>query len=104
MATKHHFLLAVLAPFGLAAQGLCVLMVAGLGFGILLSRATPLCPLSHKTRDLVWCEISDRRGDWVLIQHAELDLNELYVEVRSRDGSIFYKPPSNATVFIQEDL
>lgn len=104
MAKRYILILAVLVPLWLCAQALSMVIAAGIIFGVAMSGATPFCPWGHKIRDLAMCEISDRKGSTLLIQHAELDINESYVEIRREDGSSFFQPPEAQTVFIQHGL
>ncbi len=59
---------------------------------------TQFCPLSHKFSDTAVCVVLDARGEQVLIQHADLDTQENYLELRDESGSRLYQLPASITV------
>ena len=58
---------------------------------------TKYCPWSHLMRDTAVCVVLDQHGDTVLIQHAELDINRYYLELRQGESSHFFKLPEGIT-------
>ena len=49
-------------------------------------------------RDTAVCVVLDQHGDTVLIQHAELDINRYYLELRQGESSHFFKLPEGITM------
>ena len=62
-------------------------------------RHTPYCPKLHQRGDLRSCYVLDDRGDRALIQHAELDGNRCYFEIRAEGKSAFYAMPDSIVRF-----
>ncbi|MCC6152735.1 MAG: hypothetical protein IT367_03205 [Candidatus Hydrogenedentes bacterium] len=60
---------------------------------------TPYCPDSHQEGDLRSCYVLDETGGRVLIQHAELDGNRCYIEIRTDDRSALYAMPESIIQF-----
>ena len=54
---------------------------------------TVYCPPSHVSEDTVVCEVLDARSDSVLIQHADLDRNRTYLEIRAGTRSSYFRAP-----------
>ncbi len=69
------------------------------GPSYLLSIHTEYCPLSHKLSDTAACFVLDREGGRVLIQHADLDTNEAYLELLDATGSRTFEMPAFLTVW-----
>ena len=68
-----------------------------LASGYLLGMHTPYCPWSHKLSDTSACMILDREGTRILIQHADLDSNEYYLEILENQRSKTFKLPGSVT-------
>ncbi len=66
--------------------------------GYLAGTHTQFCPLSHKFSDTAVCVVLDARGGQVLIQHADLDTQENYLELRDESGSRLYQLPASITL------
>ncbi len=75
--------------------GLCI--VALFGFWMWASRTTPYCPWRHEIHDLASCAVLDADGERVLIQHAELDINVYYLEIRHGEDSRYFRMPESIT-------
>ena len=67
----------------------CTLLI----LGSLLGTHTTYCPLKHKISDTSACVILDKQLNRILIQHADLDTNEYYLEILDNDASERYKMP-----------
>jgi hypothetical protein len=65
--------------------------------GYLAGTHTRYCPFSHRISDTAACAVLDSRGGRVLIQHADLDTNENYLELRDEGGSRLYQLPVAVT-------
>jgi hypothetical protein len=68
-----------------------------LAFGYLLGTHTPYCPWRHKLSDTSACIILDHEGTRMLIQHADLDSNEYYLEILDNQRSKTFKLPDSVT-------
>ena len=65
--------------------------------GYLAGTHTAYCPLSHRLSDTAACAVLDSRDGRVLVQHADLDTNENYLELRDESGSRRYQLPVSVT-------
>ena len=56
---------------------------------------TPYCPKSHQKGELRSCYVLDQTGSRVLIQHVELDSSRGYLEIWTKNKSVFYAMPES---------
>lgn len=76
------------------ASSLVVLLLA---VGYFLGTHTPYCPWSHKISDTSVCLVLDRKGERILIQHADLDSNKNFLELRDGQSSRIFQMPGFIT-------
>lgn len=86
--------LALVGGVIVAASSLVVILFA---VGYFLGTHTSYCPWSHKLRDTSACLVLDRKGEQILIQHADLDTNEYFFELRQGHRSRTFRMPSFIT-------
>lgn len=67
------------------------------GWGYANAHATPYCPWQHRFSDLSACAVLDERDGRVLLQHADLDSNIYYIEIRQAGDSTTYDMPAEVT-------
>ncbi len=77
-------------------------------FFILLScgQNTEYCPANHYISDLTSCYISYNSDKFVLIQHADLDINNYYFEIINKDisKSSFISMPDSIIQLAPQDF
>ena len=56
---------------------------------------TDYCPESHRRGEFRSCWVLDAQADHVLIQHADLDGNHYYLEIRCGNSADFFELPSS---------
>ncbi len=61
--------------------------------GYLAGTHTDYCPLSHRISGTAACAVLDSRDGRVLVQHADLDTHENYLELRDESGARLYQLP-----------
>jgi hypothetical protein len=71
--------------------------IALLACGYITGTHTPYCPWRHKLSDTASCVVLDRKGARILIQHADLDTNEYYLEILNDQQSRTFKMPDFIT-------
>ncbi len=64
------------------------------GSGYFLGTHTSYCPLRHKISDTAVCVILHKDQKRILVQHADLDINEYFLEIFDGHRSHFFKMPS----------
>ena len=81
-------------PTLLAIAGAVALLFAAWVVVILpfarMGHSTPYCPIGHRIFGASSCAVLDADGRRLLIQHADLDLNVYYLEIREPDGGSRY--------------
>jgi len=70
------------------------LFFVGTSFGYFMGTHTKYCPWPHMIADMAVCIVLDRTEEKILIQHADLDTNIYYLEVKKRNSSTLYEFPS----------
>lgn len=85
--------------FGLVVGSMSFLFLVfspgGLSVPMITGRTTTFCPFSHVISDLASCAVLDQSPDRILIQHAELDGNIYYIEMRTGRGSEYFHLPDS---------
>jgi hypothetical protein len=71
--------------------------IALFAFGYILGTYTPYCLWSHKLSDTAACVILDHDGRRILIQHADLDTNQYFLEILEGRRSTTFKMPDSIT-------
>ncbi len=61
--------------------------------GYMAGTHTRYCPLAHRVSGTAACAVLDSRDGRVLVQHADLDTHENYLELRDAGGSQLYQLP-----------
>ena len=61
--------------------------------GYMAGTHTSYCPLSHRISGTAACAVLDSRDGRVLVQHADRDTHENYLELRDEGGSRLYQLP-----------
>ena len=73
-----------------------ILIVFGfLIFEISLSNATEYCPLSHKLNSDMSCRICDKTNNKILIEHFNIDTNELKMSIHEKEKVTWIMHPAN---------
>ena len=73
-----------------------VLIIFGyLIFEMSLSNATKYCPLAHRLNSDMSCRICDRLNDKMLIEHFNIDTNELTMSINEKGKVTWMRHPYN---------
>ncbi len=83
---------------GLSGMILLFAPVTCFGPSYFLNVHTLYCPITHKIREGSVCVVLDTDGRRTLIQHANLDDDDAYLEIHREAGSRHFELPSSVSV------